>query len=144
MNPVYLQKLSHKLGYFPPFAKILTYVIRLIFSCYLPYEVKIGKKFVLGYGGLGVVLHSKTIIGDDCHLNQNVTLGGTSKKSGGPTLGNHVYIGAGAVVLGPIKIGDNVVIGANCVVVDDIPSGSLVVGVPGKIIKSGIKKSDYV
>ena len=66
------------------------------------------------------------------------------KKSGGPTLGNHVYIGAGAVVLEPIKIGDNVVIGANCVVVDDIPSGSLVVGVPGKIIKSGIKKSDYV
>ena len=47
-------------------------------------------------------------------------------------------------MLGPITIGDNVVIGANSVVVKDIPSGSLVVGVPAKIIKSNIKKSDYV
>ena len=47
-------------------------------------------------------------------------------------------------ILGPIKIGDNVVIGANAVVVKDIPSGSLVVGIPAKIIKSNIKKTDYV
>ena len=96
MNPVYLQKLSHKLGCFPPFAKILTYVIRLIFSCYIPHEIKIGKNFVLGYGGLGVVIHSRVKLGDDCHIDQNVTIGGTSKKYGVPKLGDHVYVGAGA------------------------------------------------
>jgi len=144
MNPIFLQKLSYKLRLFSPLAKTLTYLIRLIFSCYIPYQVKIGKNFVLGYGGLGVVIHSRVKIGDDCHINQNVTLGGTSKKNGGPKLGNHVYVGAGAAILGPITIGDNVVIGANAVVIKDIPSGSLVVGVPGKIIKSNIVKSDYV
>jgi serine O-acetyltransferase len=61
-----------------------------------------------------------------------------------PKIGNHVYIGAGAVVLGPITIGDNVVIGANSVVVNNIPSNSLVVGAPAKIIKKGITKEQYV
>lgn len=92
----------------------------------------------------GVVIHERTIIGDDCHIDQNVTIGGTSKLYDVPKLGNKVYVGAGAKIIGPITVGDNVVIGANAVVTKDIPSGSLVVGVPGRIIKSGIKKSDYV
>lgn len=144
MNPIFLQKLSYKLRLFPHLATTLTYLIRLIFSCYIPYQLKIGKNFVLGYGGLGVVIHSRVKLGNDCHIDQNVTIGGTSKKYGVPVLGDHVYVGAGAVILGPITIGDNVVIGANSVVIKDIPSGSLVVGVPGKIIKSNIVKSDYV
>jgi len=61
-----------------------------------------------------------------------------------PKIGNHVYIGAGAVVLRPITIGDNVVIGANSVVVNNTPSNSLVVGAPAKINKKGIKKDQYV
>ena len=144
MNPIFLQKLSYKLRLFTPLAKALTYFIRLIFSCYIPYQLKIGKNFVLGYGGLGVVIHPRVKLGDDCHIDQNVTIGGTSNKYGVPKLGDHVYIGAGAAILGPITIGDNVVIGANAVVIKDIPSGSLVVGVPGKIIKSNILKSDYI
>ncbi|MGZ5134825.1 MAG: hypothetical protein ACXWCG_06735, partial [Flavitalea sp.] len=59
-------------------------------------------------------------------------------------IGNHVYIGAGAKILGPIKIGNNIVIGANAVVITDIPDGSLVVGVPAKIVKHGIRMQDYV
>jgi len=80
----------------------------------------------------------------DCHIDQNVTIGGTSKKVEVPILGNHVYVGAGAKILGPIKIGDNVVIGANAVVVKDIPDGSLVVGIRAKVIKTNILKSEYV
>ena len=69
---------------------------------------------------------------------------GTSKVYDVPILFDHAYIGAEAVIIGNIRIGNNVVIGANSVVTKDIPSGSLVVGVPAKAIKSGIKKSDYV
>jgi len=104
----------------------------------------VGKKLQLGYGGLGVVIHGRCRIGDNCHIDQNVTLGGTSKKLDVPILGNNVYIGSGAKIIGPITIGNDVVIGANAVVVKDIPSCSLVVGIPGKVIKSGIKMSDYV
>ena len=144
MNPIFLQRLSYKLSNIPIIPKIITYFIRLVFNCYLPHKIKLGKNFVLGYGGLGVVIHERTILGDDCHIDQNVTIGGTSKNHNVPKLGNHIYVGAGAKILGQIIIGDNVVIGANAVVVKDIPSGSLVVGVPGKIIKSNILKSNYV
>jgi serine O-acetyltransferase len=144
MNPIFLQKISYKLRFVPIIPILITYLIRFVFGCYLPYKIKIGKNFVLGYGGLGVVIHERTILGEDCHIDQNVTIGGTSKKYGLPKLGNHIYVGAGAKIIGPITIGDNVVIGANAVVIKDVPSGSLVVGIPGKIIKSSIKKSDYI
>ena len=144
MNPVKLQRLSFRLRKLPILPKLITYLIRFVFNCYLPFNLHLKKGFILGYGGLGVVIHERTIIGVDCHIDQNVTIGGTSKKYEVPKLGNHVYIGAGAKIIGPIVIGDNVVIGANALVTKDIPSGSLVVGVPGKIIKTGIKKSDYV
>ena len=143
MNPVFLQRISYRLRKIPILPKLITYFIRLIFGCYLPYGIKLGKNFVLGYGGIGVVMHERTIVGDNVHIDQNVTIGGTSKKHEVPKFGNNIYIGAGAVILGPVTIGDDVVIGANAVVVKDIPSGSLVVGVPGKIIKTNIKKNDY-
>ena len=144
MNPVFLQRLSHLIKGIPILPKLITLIIRFVYGCYLPYELKLGKKFVLGYGGLGDVVHERSKIGDDCHVDQGVTIGGTSKKYGVPELGNHIYIGAGAKILGPIKIGDNVVIGANAVVVSDVPSGSLVVGVPAKVVKTNVLKSVYV
>ncbi|MCO5268228.1 MAG: serine O-acetyltransferase [Brumimicrobium sp.] len=143
-NPIKLYRLSYKLRSIPFIPKMITYFIRFFFSCYLPHTVEIGNNFILGYGGLGVVIHGATKIGNDVHIDQNVTIGGTSKKTEVPTIGNHVYIGAGAKILGPIKIGNNVVIGANAVVVKDIPDNCLVVGVPAKVIKTGILKSEYV
>jgi serine O-acetyltransferase len=90
------------------------------------------------------VIHGRAVIGEGCHIDQNVTIGGTSKKYNVPMLGKNVYVGAGAKILGPIKIGDDVVIGANAVVLRDIPAQSLVVGVPARVIKSGIRKANYV
>ncbi len=144
IKPVQIQRFSHRLRWFPLLAKLITYFIRIVFGCYLPYQLRLGKKFVIGYGGIGIVIHERAIIGEDVHLDQNVTIGGTTKKYVVPKIGNHVYIGAGAVVLGPITIEDNVVIGANSVVVNNIPSNSLVVGAPAKIIKKGITKEQYV
>lgn len=90
------------------------------------------------------MIHQRVIMGVDYHIDQNVTIGGTSKKYDLPKLLNQVYVGAGVKLIRPMIIGDNVVIGANAVINKDILSGSLVIGVPGRIIKNGIKKSDYV
>ena len=144
MNPIILQRFSYFLKRIPLLPKIITYLIRFVFGPYLPYKLKLGKGFKIGYGGIGVVIHERTIIGENVHIDQNVTIGGTSKKIDVPQIGDNVYIGAGGLVSGSVVIGNNVVIGANAVVVKDIPNGSLVVGIPGKIIKSNIKMSDYI
>ena len=86
---------------------------------------------------MGVVIGETTVIGDNVTLFQGVTLGGTGKEQGKrhPTLGNNVVIGAGAKVLGNITIGDNVQVGSNAVVIRNVPPNSVVVGVPGRIVK---------
>lgn len=83
-----------------------------------------------------MVIHKRCVIGKNCHIAQNVTLGGGGGPEGGlPVLGDHVTIGAGAVVLGHVKIGENAVIGANAVVLSDIPANAVAVGAPAKVVK---------
>ena len=96
---------------------------------------QIGRRFFIDHA-MGVIIGETTIIGDDCVLYQNVTLGGTGKESGKrhPTLGNNVMVGVGASVLGSITIGDNSKIGGGSVVVKDVPPNCTVVGVPGHIV----------
>ena len=96
----------------------------------------IGRRLFIDHG-TGVVIGETTVIGDDCTLYQGVTLGGTGKDTGKrhPTLGNHVMVGAGAKVLGPITIGDNVRIAAGAVVLSEIPSDSTAVGVPARVVR---------
>lgn len=95
----------------------------------------IGRRFFIDHG-MGVVIGETAEIGDDCTLYHGVTLGGTTwrKEKRHPTLGNHVVIGAGAKVLGPIVIGDGARIGSNSVVVKDVPPGATVVGIPGRVV----------
>jgi serine O-acetyltransferase len=109
--------------------------IDFIFSCWLPSSAQIGKNFTIGYGGLGVVIHSNTIVGDNVTIGQNVTIGRNFGDKKVPVIGNDVYIGAGSVVFGEIIVGNNVIIGANSVVNKCIPDDSTVVGNPCKIIR---------
>lgn len=117
-------------------ANLISLINRFVFSCWLPSSANIGKNFKLGYGGLGVVIHNNTTIGDNCLIAQNVTIGRNFGNSKVPVIGNDVYIGAGSVVFGEITIGDNVIIGSNSVINKDIPSNCTVVGNPFKIIDS--------
>lgn len=96
---------------------------------------QIGRRFFIDHA-MGVIIGETTVIGDDCVLYQNVTLGGTGKETGKrhPTLGNNVMVGVGAAVLGSITIGDNSKIGGGSVVVKDVPPNCTVVGVPGHIV----------
>ncbi|MEE1319816.1 MAG: serine O-acetyltransferase, partial [Ruminococcus sp.] len=91
---------------------------------------------------MGVVVGETTIIGDNCTIYQNVTLGGTGKDTGKrhPTLGNNVLVGSGAKVLGPFKVGDNARIAAGAVVLSEVPANATAVGVPARVVKlNGIR-----
>lgn len=127
----------------PLIPKIIKILIRIVFGSVVPFSAKIGEDTVLGYQGLGVVIHANSCIGKNCIISQGVTIGGTSKKKGVPNIGNNVYIGAGAKIIGPITIGDNVVIGANAVVISDIKNNCVVGGIPAKILKENIDISKY-
>ena len=83
----------------------------------------------------GIVIHPAAVIGINCLIFQQVTIG-TGAVSGYPIIGNHVDVGAGAKILGGITIGNNVKIGANSVVIDNVPDNCTVVGVPARIIES--------
>lgn len=91
----------------------------------------IGKGLVIDHG-TGVVIGETAIIGDNCVIYHGVTLGGTGKQHAKrhPTIGNNIFIGAGAKLLGNITIGDNTKIGANAVVLHDCEADSVLVGIP--------------
>lgn len=98
---------------------------------------RVGKGLRIQHGFCTLIVAKS--LGDNCWINQQVTIGHTSPTEK-PTVGNNVSVYAGAKVLGDIVIGDNVVIGANAVVVKDVPSNCTVVGVPGRIIKRDGKR----
>lgn len=81
----------------------------------------------------GVVIHSDAKIGNNCMIMQQVTVGQLA-AAGAPKIGNAVYIGAGAKVLGAIVVGDHAAIGANAVVLIDVPSAATAVGVPARLV----------
>ncbi|MCI0475144.1 MAG: serine O-acetyltransferase, partial [Anaerolineales bacterium] len=97
---------------------------------------QIGSGFFIDHG-MGVVIGETAEIGANVTLYHGVTLGGTSLNKGKrhPTLEDNVVVGAGAKVLGAITIGAHSRIGANAVVVRSVPANSVVVGVPGQIVK---------
>ncbi|HPF47384.1 MAG: serine acetyltransferase [Alphaproteobacteria bacterium] len=82
----------------------------------------------------GIVIHPATVIGPNCLIFQQVTLG--TLTGGAPKVGGHVDIGCGAKILGEITLGDHCRVGANAVVLDDVGPYQTVVGIPAKLVKA--------
>jgi serine O-acetyltransferase len=91
-----------------------------------------GPGFVLIHAD-GVVINGNVKGGTNVHIEHQVTIGAERRQS--PILGNDVFIGAGAKIVGPVKIGDGARIGANAVVVHDVPPHTTVVGIPAKPVR---------
>ena len=125
----------------PFLPRILSQIAKLFTGIEIHPAARIAPGFFIDHG-MGVVIGETSEIGENCLLYQGVTLGGTGKDKGKrhPTLGNNVIVGAGAKVLGAITIGDYVKIGANAVVLKSVPAYSIVVGVPGRVIKKKIMR----
>jgi len=115
----------------------------------ISYQTHIGSGLYIGHFG-GIVVNQNAIIGKNCNISHQVTLGKANRgqRKGYPVIGDNVYIGPGAKVIGNVHVGNHVAIGANCVVTKDIPDNSVVVGIPGKVISSEgsagyINRTDY-
>lgn len=103
-------------------------------ACDIPLGFDPGGGFILAHP-TGVIIHPKSVIGPNCMLMHQVTLGTSrGRRPGVPTLGGHVDVGPGAMIFGGVTIGDHAVIGANAVVMIDVPAGATAAGVPARIV----------
>ncbi|QOL26502.1 serine acetyltransferase [Thalassotalea sp. LPB0316] len=115
-----------------PLAFLSQWLNKLLHGCVIGVNSKFDDGFVLAHP-IGVVINSKVVGGKNITLESSVVIGDEKGKS--PTLGDNIFIGAGAKIIGGIKVGNNVNIGANAVVVKDVPDNVTVVGIPARIIK---------
>jgi len=132
-----------------PFARRMLSHYTYKFGISVPFETSIGSGFYIGHFG-GIVVNEKSVIGRNCNISHGVTLGEANRgeKKGCPVLGDNVYIGPGAKIVGAVRIGNDVAIGANCVVTKDVPDHSVVVGIPGRVISEEgsagyVNRTDY-
>lgn len=133
--------------YSPEFRNLFYYRLKrtsTVLSCCLkPFLAEVNTLFIFaGEIGPGLYIQhgfstiiSADKIGEDCWINQQVTIGYTSKSDRSPVIGDRVTINAGAKVLGDLTVGDDSIIGANAVVVKNVPPKCTVVGVPARIIR---------
>ncbi|WP_270937122.1 serine O-acetyltransferase [Falsiroseomonas oryzae] len=114
-------------------ARFSSHLARMLTGIEIHPGARIGRRLFIDHG-MGVVIGETAEVGDDVLIYHGVTLGGLSGQPGKrhPTVEDHVVIGAGAQVLGPIRIGHGARIGANAVVVNAVAPGCTVVGIPAR------------
>jgi serine O-acetyltransferase len=118
------------------FAYRVSYVLcRNTLGIELPYSVKLGRRVVIEHQG-GIVIHGRSVIGDDCIIRQGCTLGNRymDRPNEAPVLGDRVNVGAGTKILGKVNVGNDTAIGANSVVIRDVRDGFTVVGIPARVV----------
>ena len=114
--------------YWPTYA-----IITILTGINLPLTAKIGSGLRIWHFGC-IVLHPQVVIGRNCDIRHEVTIGNRQRYDDVPTIGDNVNIGVGAKILGDIRVGNNVKIGANAVVLRDVPDNNLAVGNPARNI----------
>ena len=140
------QRLLRKVEYFHNCRKSILSRIRLKYLNYKLYKQSLSLGFYIHLNAFGtglsiawsgpIVVYAK--IGANCRISQGVTIGRTPGRNGIPELGDNVFIGPNAVIVGPIEIADNIMIGANSFVNRSFTEpGITIAGVPAK------KVSDY-
>ena len=142
VKAVFFHKIANffSLGKFDLLARIISQFSRFLTGIEIHPKAKIGKNLFIDHG-MGVVIGETSDIGDNVTIYHNVTLGGISPSINSenqretkrhPTLHDHVVVGSGAQVLGPIVVGKNAKIGANAVVTKDVPENGVMVGIPAR------------
>lgn len=119
------------LAVFLPWQKL----VEVMAGIYLPYRCHVGKGLYICHFG-SIIINTNARIGDNCNLSQGVTLGikHSGKYQGVPTLGNRVYVGPNAILIGGIEIGDDAAIGAGAIVTKPVPPRGVAVGNPASIL----------
>lgn len=100
------------------------------------------RRFNTPHGFAGIHISAYAKIGQGCTIFQHVVIGSNtlpdSRSQGSPVIGNNVYIGAGAMIIGNVHVGDNVRIGANAIVTKDVPPNSVVVSSKQRTIRKDV------
>jgi serine O-acetyltransferase len=115
-----------------PLAGIIQRAIALFYGLEINISTHYGGGLYIAHP-IGSVISAEKI-GENCTIISSVTIGMRNEWKF-PRIGNNVFIGTGARILGGIEIGDNAVIGANAVVIHDVPAGATAVGIPARIIR---------
>lgn len=114
------------------------------FGSYIGLGAQLDDIPVFPHGPLGIFISNSAHIGKNCVIFQQVTIGSNtlkgSKSNGAPTIGDNVYIGCGAKIIGNVHIGKNARIGANAIVVKDVPANSVTI-IRG--IETLVRDSDF-
>ncbi len=99
----------------------------------------IGEGLYIAHIG-GVHINPAAVLGKNCDIAHRVTVGASAMgRSGVPVIGDDVYIGTGAALIGKIKVGNGAKIAANTLVMTNVPEGATVMGVPGRVIMRPLK-----
>jgi serine O-acetyltransferase len=148
LNPAFWAIASYRLGnwvYVEKPAFLIRIPLKVVFLftnlfCELVMEMCIDPQASIG-GGFhishigGVHINPQAVIGKNCDLTHRITIGTSAMgRQGAPVLGDDVYVGTGATILGKIKIGSGAKIAANTLVITNVPEGATVMGVPGRIV----------
>lgn len=119
--------------------KVMSVIERILYhktcvrcGCDIPSHATIGSGFKILHG-FGIVINSKTVIGDNCTIVSGTVIG--ANHTGQPIIGNNVNIGANCTIIGGICIGNNVEIGAGSVVTHNIPDNAVVYGEASRVRK---------
>lgn len=130
---------DHKIPLLPA---ILTRLMFHLDSCIIPYDVEFGAGTRLAYGGMGILIVKGTVIGENCVIGVNCAIVRKHPYKNVPLIGDRVYVGAGAIIAGPVIIEDDVIVAPNSVVTKSVRRYSIVGGVTAKII-GDVRNLDY-
>ncbi|MGN0556588.1 MAG: serine O-acetyltransferase [Acutalibacteraceae bacterium] len=127
------------------FGKLLLRRMSRITGIQISRETQIGKGFYIGHFGR-LIVNPEAVIGDNVNIATGVTIGQESRgvRKGCPTIGNNVWIGTNAVIVGKITVGDDVLIAPLSFVNFDVPAHSIVIGNPAKIISREGATEGYI
>lgn len=145
---IYHLRAAQKWGKKNPFGLLHWFILRKLqikFGYQISAKTTIGEGFYLGHWG-AIVINPAAKIGKNCNIAQGVTIGQTNrgKTKGVPIIGDEVWIGANAVIVGGITIENNVLIAPNAYVNVDVPSNSVVIGNPAEIISKSDATDSYI
>ena len=126
------------------FGKVLQFLYykkRLKYNTYIPLNV-FGPGLSIAHFG-SIIVNGNAKVGENCRIQDSVTIGATNGESDAPVIGNNVFIGSGARIIGKVNIASDIAIGANAVVVKDFnKSGITIGGVPAKKISDNNSHSN--
>jgi serine O-acetyltransferase len=129
--------------------RLLLYHYERKYGIMIPVTTAIGSGLCIVHYS-GIFVNRLAVIGKNLTILQGVTIGDVDEgpRAGAAIIGDNVYLGPGAVIIGKVMVGNNVVVGANCVVTRDVPDNAMVVGVPGRVValtgsKTCVRNTDY-